>query len=244
MLIKCVGVIDSGVGGLTVLKRLKEKLPQFDYVYYGDSQNVPYGNKSERELFSLSYRLALAVIEKGAQCIVLGCTTLSLTVLNKLRQVLSVPVFGVFPPVERSLINGGRVLLLATERTCEKIPTVSGLTKIPLLSLATLIEKNKFALDKVCINDIKELCIKLPYFDTVILGCTHYELLLPVLKARFTNSRIIIGADDTVKMLQKSLISEGNTLNLNSGLRGGEIIFLGRSSAEICNFWQKVVFKT
>ena len=240
MFIKCVGVIDSGVGGLTVLKRLKRNFPQIDFIYYGDSLNVPYGNKSDRELFALSYRLSCDVLAAGAQCVVLACSTLSLTVLSKLRQVLPVPVFGVFPPVESALISGGRVLLMATERTCEKFSASFGLTKLPLLFLASIIERNIFSLNKLCVNDIFELPLTLPSFDTVILGCTHYELILPVLKRKFPFSKFVNGADNTVEYIKTRLRFIDNC----SGERCGKVVFLGQSAEKIRRFWEKVVFKT
>ena len=228
-----IGVIDSGIGGLSVLKELYKTVKGETFVYLGDNENVPYGNKSLRELKTLANNLTLNLAEYSPKCIILACNTLSLTVREDVEKFAGVPVFGVFPPVETVKLKGENSVLIATERTCEKYKEDSVLKVIPCKTLARDIEENKFSLEKYKVNVNGEKTKA----DTVILGCTHYEFIKNKLIDHFNAKSCVSGSINTLKTVNKWL----KTLKTTKKGRKNQIIFIGRAAEENKKFWDKVV---
>ena len=103
---KPIGVFDSGLGGLTVLKALKKQLPRESFIYIGDTAHVPYGNKSEQSIINYSKTLSNFLINKhNVKMIVIACNTASAFTLNILQQAFKVPILDVISPMENILIN-------------------------------------------------------------------------------------------------------------------------------------------
>ena len=199
-MIKTVGIIDSGIGGVFVLKKLAQNIKGEKFVYYGDNQNVPYGNKSPRELLSLAIGAATQLLPYNPKCLVLGCNTLSLTVRSDLEKFSGIPVFGVFPPVESEVFAGKKTLLIATERTCSFFNGKRGITVLPQKHLAKSVEDSKFTQNIDFIIEGKNFFYR---FDSVILGCTHYEFIKNAPVFKFLTTEIKSGIDDCVKQVEK-----------------------------------------
>lgn len=232
-----IGVIDSGIGGLSVLKELVGALSGETFVYMGDNENVPYGDKSDRRLLSLVNDLTAVLSEYKPKCLILACNTLSLTVREKLEEIIGVPVFGVFPPVEKAQMRGDRVLLIATGRTCGKYKNYQGISVMPCNTLAGEIEKNKFALNNIDLDLIfNEKAIGV---DTVILGCTHYEFIKNEILDHFCAKTSLSGAVDTVKVVKAWLKGCKKSKKVSKN----QIIFVGSSAKNNKKFWQEVVYK-
>ena len=142
-----IAVMDSGIGGISVLNELIEALPNERFLYFSDSINVPYGNKSKRELLSLTLNNIEYVKSFGVKAIVLACNTLSMSVLSDVRRCVNLPIFGVFPPVEKCLVNGEKSVLFATKLTARYFCDVKGLCVVGLSNLAHEIEVHKFELN-------------------------------------------------------------------------------------------------
>lgn len=190
-----IGVFDSGVGGISVLRALVKEMPNEDFLYYGDSANAPYGTKSLEEVIHLSKVNAEYLVNHGAKAIVIACNTATAAAVNVLREIYTdIPVIGIEPAlkpaVERS--PGGRVMVLATTMTvsekkfkalmeryknaCEIIPiSCPGLMEFVERGVTGGEELNTF---------LQELLA--PYMDkkidAAVLGCTHYPFVADALR--------------------------------------------------------------
>lgn len=201
MKICSIGVLDSGVGGLSVLKSLRRAFPYVRFVYYGDNSNAPYGNKNRRELLSLAVNNINVLISRGVEAVVLACNTLSLTVISDLKHIFDIPIYAVFPPTEKLLIDGGRNLLLSTVRSAEHYKSCENLTVVGLSNLAGDIERNIFCLEEINIG--KHLNNINGVFDNVILGCTHYFFVKDRICDHLKPRRLFDSAESTAKKLSE-----------------------------------------
>ncbi len=230
-----IGVLDSGVGGLSVLKAFNEAFDDVDFIYFGDSENAPYGNKSKKELSSLTVNNIYKLILNGANCIVLGCNTLSLTVLNELKNVFDLPIFGVFPPVESLLVNGDSVLLLSTVRTSECYFNHKNLKKLALKDLALDIELNALDLEKL--NLYYHFKNEKANEKSVILGCTHYSLAKNIICDHLKPRKFVDGIDNTVDYVNKILkIAKSPVKQKRNSIK-----FIGKNAEFNEMIWKKVV---
>lgn len=203
-----IGFFDSGLGGLFILKHVAEELPDYSYVFLGDTENVPYGGKSDEEIFTLVTRSLRTLFEHDCLLVIFACNTASVTALYKVqhewlpREFPDRKVLGVIiPTVEEILAQPTeRVALIATERTIRSGKYERELaardTKIKLLPHATptlvpLIESDRLDEAKQeVINIVRDKLI--PHDpDTLVLGCTHYSLLKDALREVFPHLRIL-----------------------------------------------------
>src|SRR6266480_7134956 len=117
-----IGILDSGVGGLTVLQALVHELPHESAIYNGDSHNTPYGAKSEEEIYRLSKRLIEFLLKKEVKLIVIACNTITVTCLDKLRsEYPNVPIVGTVPVIKTAaeVSKNKRIGILSTTRTAQ-----------------------------------------------------------------------------------------------------------------------------
>ena len=186
-----IGVFDSGLGGLTVLRALHERLPQEDIVYFGDTARVPYGTKGEKTVRAFARQDAGLLVARGVKMVVVACNTASAFALEYLRQVLPVPVLGVINPGVRTALAataGGTVGVIGTSGTIRSLRYQAGLTagglqpeqivarECPLF--VPLVEEGLSAhrLTELAIQEYLAP-VRSAGVDTLILGCTHYPLL-------------------------------------------------------------------
>lgn len=173
-----IGLFDSGIGGLTVLKSLKERYPHNDYVYYGDNINVPYGSKTKEELIKLSSKVVEFLISKKVDLIVIACGTVSSNCYDYLKDRYKVSMIDIITPTIKEIKenNYQDVTVLATTRTVgthifkNSLPNIK-VQEIECPTLASLIENreyNEIDIDKYLRNSLS---------DNIILGCTHYPLI-------------------------------------------------------------------
>ena len=193
-----VAVFDSGVGGLTVLHECLVSLPNEDYLYLGDTARFPYGDRSPGQLLAFARELAGILLDEGAKLIVVACNSATAAALPALREELSgrVPVIGVVLPESRlaaAATRNGRVGLLATPATVASgayeraLAEASGgraeLHAVASAELAPMIQTGG-EVDARTVECVERACAPLQdaNVDTVILGCTHYPLVRPVLQ--------------------------------------------------------------
>ena len=181
-----VGVIDSGVGGLTILKQLQRKYPNCNFVYIADSARCPYGTKQPQEILQRVNQLIKFLQNCGVQAVVIACNTASIHV-NTLRQQFNLPIYEVITPTCERVINAKskRVALLATNATIKSNVYQSRLNasditvlSFPCSVFVPFVEANKVntaecseAVDRALHN------LSSCNVDAVILGCTHFPLL-------------------------------------------------------------------
>ena len=184
-----IGLFDSGVGGLTILRKVFEFLPRYETIYFADTKRVPYGIKSAREIKQFSLQITDFLVKKGAKIIVVACNTATGVALDTLKRRFNVPIFGVIKPgVKAALkITKGKIGVIGTEDTVKSNihkeiinklnPDVEVYTQgCPLLEI--VVEENWMRRPEAEIilqyylKPLKENKI-----DTLILGCTHFPLL-------------------------------------------------------------------
>ena len=195
-----VGVFDSGVGGISVLRALVAELPHEDFLFFGDSANAPYGEKTEAQVLDLSRDIAERLIAEGAKAIVIACNTATSVAASTLRSAHpDVPIVGIEPalkPAARALPHG-TILVMATEVTLrlekyhELVRTWGGeceVVPVPCPGLAARIELGD--LDAPDLREMLEGYVGsyAGKVDGVVLGCTHY----PFVRRRIAE---VLGAD-------------------------------------------------
>ena len=195
-----IGVFDSGYGGLTILHSIRQLLPEYDYVYLGDNARAPYGTRSFDVVYEFTRQAVIKLFEMGCHLVILGCNTASAKALRTIQQH-DLPsldsnrrVLGVIRPTAEvigSLTKNRHVGLLATEGTVKSesyqleikkfFPDiqVSGIACPFWVPLVEYNEADSPGADYFVKKRLDALAQKDPLIDTIILGCTHYPLLMP-----------------------------------------------------------------
>ena len=222
-----VGVFDSGVGGLTVLNALRERLPDESYLYLGDTARVPYGTKSVHSITRYSLQAAELLVERGVKCLVIACNTASAVALDVLqRQYAPLPVLGVVEPGARAGCEAsrtGRIAVLATESTirggayqraiCGLRPDARVLVAACPLFVALAEEGwvEGSIVEAVARRYLEPLFVD-PAIgpDALVLGCTHFPVLTPTLRSVLgPGVRIVDSARTTAVALADLLSAAG-----------------------------------
>ena len=198
-----IGLFDSGIGGLTVLKTLKEKYPNNDYIYYGDTLNLPYGSKTKEELLKLANQNVNFLINKKVDMIIIACGTVSSNCLKELKNTYDIPIYSIVEPTINYLNQSSynNIGVIATEATINSHIFKNNINKnvyeIATPKLVPLIESNDLTDIKDTLNEyLKDYLNKI---DVLILGCTHY----PIIKSEITslnNSLNIIDMSELVAL--------------------------------------------
>lgn len=233
-----IAVIDSGIGGISLLKKLVGALPYKNYIYLGDEKNAPYGNKSVKALLEISMRNVEFLKRYNLEAIVLGCNTLSVNLLDEIKTYSGLPVFGVFPPIESSATSGNKTLLLATCTTANRYRGIKGVDVVGLKDLAREIENHAFSLEKVnfeknLINSVGVFVDEKGYYERVILGCTHYFFIQNKIFDHFCPHKILSGEDFTVKNVSKYFGLAKKQVNYYQN----KILFVGEFAKKLEKFY-------
>ncbi len=189
-----IGVFDSGVGGLTVLKQLVLRMPRERLVYLGDTARLPYGTKSKETVLKYSMKNASFLLEKGVKCLVVACNTASSLALDELRKNFDMPVIGVIQPGAKKAASASRVRRIgvigtlatvrskAYEEAIESYGSDIEVTSVPCPLFVALAEEG-WVEDEVTRRVAERYLrsLKDKGIDVLVLGCTHYPLLKPVL---------------------------------------------------------------
>jgi glutamate racemase len=199
-----IGVFDSGVGGLTILSALRQELPYENYIYFGDTAHCPYGTRSDAEIIELSVRVCRFLIEQGVKLIVVACNTASQAALNSLRATFtSIRFVGVVPAVKPAAraTKKGRIGIAATNQAAKAIylqqlidEFAGGIQAyaVGCPELVTLVEQGE--LDGLAVEEMVNQALQ-PIIredvDVIVLGCTHFPALRPVIE-RVTAHKIHI----------------------------------------------------
>lgn len=218
-----IGIFDSGVGGLTVLQRIAERLPAEDLVYLGDTARYPYGTKSPETVTRYSLENARFLADKGIKLLVVACNTASAVALEALEREVRVPVVGVIEPGARAAVErtrNGRIGVIGTEATIGSGAYTRALRRLrPELEIYTracplfvpLVEEGWTD------NEIVRATVALYLgslrrsgIDTLILGCTHYPLLKPAIRSFLGDAVALVdSAEETAREVEARLRAEG-----------------------------------
>lgn len=237
-----VGIFDSGMGGISVLKEAKKILPGESFIYFGDGANIPYGTKSVDELILLSDTICEMFIEKySVKAIVIACNTATSAAVRTLRKKYDIPIIGMEPALKPAVKAhyGGMVGVLATPVTLreDKFKRLSSLynetttvVNLPAPNLVELVERGIVEGPEA----IKEIEIALgnhkSKVDALVLGCTHFVFLRRAIQELFGDSvEVYDGNSGTIRNLRNTLKAR----NLLSNCEDGSIIILNSGGNQL-----------
>ncbi|PHV34556.1 glutamate racemase [Janthinobacterium rivuli] len=190
-----IGIFDSGVGGLSVLRHIRAQLPQEDLIYFADSGHAPYGDKTEQQVIDRSLAVAGYLLQQGAKALVVACNTATIAAIKALRaRYPDLPIVGVEPGLKpaAAISRNGKIGVLATERTLrgdkllalrEQVSSATGATFIlqPCVGLVERIEQSAMGSDPLdatsAMLDRYIAPLLAQGVDTLVLGCTHYPFV-------------------------------------------------------------------
>ncbi|MGI6664662.1 MAG: glutamate racemase [Christensenellaceae bacterium] len=248
-----IGFFDSGIGGLSVLAYAREYMPLENYIFYGDSGNIPYGEKSPEEIKRLTIAACDKLFEMGAKALLIACNTATSAAIYDMRAKYQIPVISMEPAIKPACEKAaGEVLVMATPSTikseryhklAERLGCEERIYNLPCKGLADLLETGDFK--NVAIDvylDALFAPLKGHKFGAVVIGCTHYSFITEQIKCalkRHTGSEaeVFDGRYGTVHHLKNSLAA----LDLLREAPGGEIAFHSSGTEENLKIMQKII---
>lgn len=219
-----IGVFDSGIGGMTVLYEALRLMPGEDYIYYADTENVPYGTKPKDEVKKYIFDAAEFMKDNGVDALVVACNTATSVAIEDLRKSYSIPIIGMEPAVKPAVMHSQkdnkRVLVTATPLAAREKKLKELITRLdsesivdihPLPRLVEFAESLMFDEERVLEylkDEFKEL--NLSEYGTVVLGCTHFPLFKDAFRSLLLeDTDIIDGSLGTVNNLKRILEGKG-----------------------------------
>lgn len=213
-----IGVFDSGMGGLTVLRSLKTVLPDESFIYLGDTARLPYGTKSRDTVTQYASQMARILVERGIKALVIACNTATTAALPHLQALLpDVPVLGVLHPGAQAVIaatKNGRISVLATETTIasqayqqiiqEQLPEAR-ISARACSVLVALAEEGMVA-NTVAREAFRHYLSEFKDEDTLLLGCTHFPVFKPLLKTLLPKHVAIVDSAEATAYALKEVL--------------------------------------
>ena len=256
---KPIGVFDSGIGGLTVLRELLDRLPGESFVYFGDTARVPYGNKSAQTVRRFSSENVKLLLERGVKMVVVACNTATADALPQLQSEFDLPIIGVIDPGVRAAIAATRnrhIGVIGTPGTIRSAAYQNGI--LALMPDARVHSKAcplfvPLAEEGWTDTEVTRLVVEeylKPYtalqIDTLVLGCTHYPLLKPAIASLLGDGVTLVDSafetarEVAVVLRERKLVSTADSARFDIILSDtsptfAEIAsrFLGRRAPEI-----------
>lgn len=241
-----IGVFDSGYGGLTILREIREKLPQYDYIYLGDNARAPYGVRSFDVVYEFTLQAVKALFAQGCHLVILACNTASAKALRSIQQK-DLPgidpkrrVLGVIIPTVETLgetSGNGNIGILATPGTVSSgtydIEIAKFFPKFRTVSHACpmwvpLVENREYdgpGADYFVQKDVDTLFAEEPDIDTIVLGCTHYPLLLPKIEKAVAGRAEIVTQGKLVASSLASYLERHPEMDAECS-KGGRVTYL------------------
>ncbi|HYF97665.1 MAG TPA: glutamate racemase [Coxiellaceae bacterium] len=224
-----IGVFDSGVGGLTVLKALQNQLPHESFIYLGDTARLPYGTKSPETIARYAQQASEILVQRGIKLLVVACNTASTVALPLLQeQFKNIPVVGVIEAGAKAACAQSKnehIVVIATEATIQGqayqraikalVPQAKVLTQSCGLFVA-LAEEGWLAgkeAESIATRYLKPLFENADHPDCLVLGCTHFPVLLPAIRAVVGDKVVIVDSAQTTAELVKEILQKNNLLS-------------------------------
>lgn len=249
-----IGIIDSGIGGASVLKEIIKILPNERYIYLVDNKHMPYGNKSKRKIKKIIYENVKFLIKNyHIKLLVIACNTASSVCSNYLRKKFTFPIICVEPPIKPAIESSyKKILILATEQTLKSNKTIKNnikntninnknrkieekiiIKKLAIKNLAKDIDKNVNNLDNLQ-KKLNENLKNYIDFDVIVIGCTHYNFIKDQIEKALPNTRII-SCEKAVANRTKFIL-EREEFNLDKKSNFKNVILLTKPNIKIKNF--------
>ncbi len=223
---RAIGMFDSGIGGITVLKEVKKVLPNEEIIYLGDTKRFPYGTKSKDTIIEISRQCVKFLISKNVKLIIIACGTATSQSLEILKEEFNIPIIGIIEPTVKYIkenVNNEkeRIGVIATSGTIksgqwekkikEEVRNAEIINEeAPLL--ATMAEQGWIS-NKVAEYTIKEYMKCFKNIDKLILGCTHYPLFDKLIRKELKSNTEIINTGTKVAEFLKKYIKDNNIQN-------------------------------
>lgn len=238
---KKIVVYDSGIGGASILKEIMTLLPNYDYVYFADTKNSPYGTKSKAEIFHAVLSNVITLNKNGEiGLLVLACNTATSVCCKILRTLFSFPIVGVEPAIKKAVDEGyNKIAILATQQTLQSniliqkyVKLFKGekeISKIPLNELATLIDENTADFNRVLPYLSKKLKGLKP--SCVVVGCTHYNFVKKQIQTVLPDAKVI-SCERAVALQVQRVTNKCNLCLTNGSLK----IILSKRNCKLNHF--------
>lgn len=249
-----IGVFDSGLGGISVLRGILRLLPGEEYVYFGDSLHAPYGVRPVEDVRTLANAAVEHLLDRGCKAIVIACNTATSAAAAQLRQQYPhVPIIGVEPALKPAVERhpGGRILVMATAMTLqeqkfldlwEKYKDHAEIVPVPCSGLMEFVERGELSGDRLerFLLEKLEPFTKVPV-DAVVLGCTHYPFLKATLRKLMGHGpELLDGAEGVARQLARQLEAldlqnpDGPaTVHFENSLDGPEMLELSQALLDV-----------
>mgnify|MGYP005781708559 CR=1 FL=1 len=245
-----IGIFDSGVGGVTVLKELQKKLPNENYIYIGDTASFPYGSKSKQKIIELSKKRIENLIDMNVKLIVIACGTATSQALEEMKKIFNIPIIGIIKPTINYIKkeNIKRIGVIATAGTIRSKGWQNQIEKdidnvfikskaCPLL--APLAEEG-WTENKIAKLTIHEYLKEMKDIDALILGCTHYPLFKNIIEEEIGKDIKTINTGEMVAIALEEYIIKNNLRN-ESNINGNIKIFLTDLESNFINVARKLL---
>lgn len=220
-----IGIFDSGLGGLSICKELTQLLPNESTIYLADSKNAPYGEKSKQEIIDFSIKNTELLLSLGCKLIVVACNTATTNAINVLREKFDVPFIGIEPAIKTAALTTktGKVGVLATKGTLSSdlfLSTSSQFDNVEIIetegkNLVRLIEVGKLEETKPLLREYL-LPMTQKGVDNIVLGCSHYPFLIPLIKEIIPKEVNIIDSGEAVAKQTQKRLKENNLLSYDN----------------------------
>lgn len=222
-----IGLFDSGIGGTTIWRSLHNLLPNENTLFLGDSKNAPYGQKTKEEIIQLSKKNVEWLLNHNAKAIIVACNTATTNAISELRSLYDIPIIGIEPAIKPAATNTktGKVGVLATQGTLNSKKYAEAQTLYPNIEfinqigfkIVQLIEDGQLYSEELelllrsYINPMIEKGV-----DYLVLGCTHYPYLLPILNKFLPEHITVIDSGDAVAKHTYKILKEANLLKTDN----------------------------
>ena len=247
---RAIGVFDSGVGGLTVLKEIKEMLPKENYIYIGDTASFPYGSKSKQTIIELSKKRIQSLVDMNVKMVVIACGTATSQALEEMQRIFNIPIVGIIEPTIKYIKdkNFKNIGVIATTGTIRSNGWQNGIKKL----LPNAVIQNKacpllasMAEEGWTENEIAKLAIHeylkdLKNIEALILGCTHYPLFKNVIETELGKNVEIINTGEIVAKDVKKYIFD-NKIENNEKNKSNTQIYLTDLECNFINVAKKLM---
>lgn len=248
-----IGMLDSGVGGITVLKEVLENVKNEDVIYYGDTKSFPYGNKSRESIINLTKNGVDFLISKNVKAIVIACGTATSQALEEMRKIYNIPIIGIIEPTVKYIKNKKykRVGVVATSGTIRSkgwennlVNAISGIKveSIACPCLAQMAEEGWTENDiaKLAVREyLKDLDDK-ENLDGLVLGCTHYPLFTNIFRNELGEKVDIINTGIVLSYDLKEILKEKGLEN-DKNHKGNYDIYLTDTENDFVNVAKKLL---
>ncbi len=247
-----IGIFDSGIGGLTVLKELLSELPNEDFIYFADSRNAPYGPRSVEEVTELSRKIIKFLVSQNCKIIIIACNTATAAAVNQMRKEFKLPIIGLEPAVKPACLKTitKNVGVLATEgtfrgahfkNTSDKYKKYVSLHLEIAKELVELAESGTFSgsyVDNIIEKYVTPL--KNNNVDHIVLGCTHYPFFKEAIERIAGKNIKIIDSSEAVARRTKDILMTMEIMRVENDCRKLKI-FTSSSPEHIKNIFDKYI---